>query len=75
VERPKFKAGQVAAEVKKAGFTKFRINPEHVELWRSEDAKNPAKGYGADVAGTWYWYESQINRCVELCVAAGDKYR
>lgn len=75
VERPKFRAGQVATEVKKAGFTKFRVNPEHVELWRTEDAKNPSKGYGVDVAGTWYWYESWINRCLELCKAAGEKYK
>jgi hypothetical protein len=75
VERPKFRPGQVVAEVKKAGFTKFRINPEHVELWKAEDAKNPSKGYGVNVAGTWYWYELWINRCLELCTAAGDKYK
>lgn len=75
VERPKFRAGQVVAELKKGGFSRFRINPEHLELWRAEDAKNPAKGYGADVAGTWYWYESWINRCIELCTTAEDRYR
>jgi len=75
VERPKFRPGQVVAKVKNAGFTKFRINPEHVDLWKAEDAKNFSKGYGVDVAGTWYWYESWINRCKELCTAAGDKYK
>lgn len=74
VERPKFLPKQVAAEVRKAGFPKFRIQPEHVEMWRSEDAKNPAKGYGTSVASAWYWYESWIKRCIELCKAAGDKY-
>lgn len=75
VERPKFRATQVVNEVKKAGFAKFRVNPEHVGLWKKEDAKNPARGYGVDVAGSWYWYESWIKRCVELCTAAGDKYK
>lgn len=75
VERPKFRATQVATEVRKVGFVKFRVNPEHVELWKREDAKNPAKGYGVDVAGSWYWYESWIKRCTELCTAAGDKYK
>jgi hypothetical protein len=75
VERPKFRAKQVAVEVRKAGFSKFRVNPEHVQLWKSEDAKNPAKGYGVDVAGSWYWYETWIKRCAELCTVAGDKYK
>jgi hypothetical protein len=75
VERPKFLAKHVVGEVRKAGFVKFRTNPEHVHMWRSEDAKNPAKGYGADVAGTWYWYESWCKRCIELCQAAGDKFK
>ena len=75
VERPKFRAGHVVSEIRKAGFGKFRTNPEHVELWKAADAKNPSKGYGVDVAGTWYWYDSWIKRCIELCTAAGDKYK
>lgn len=74
VERPKFLAKHVVAEVKKAGFQKFRTNPEHVSMWKSEDAKNPGKGFGVDVRGTWYWYENWVCRCIELCKAAGDKY-
>ncbi len=75
VERPKFRPAQVVAEVRKAGFQRFRIQPDHVDMWKAEDAKNPGKGYGVDVAGAWFWYESWIKRCVELCGAAGDKYR
>lgn len=75
VERPKYRATDVVAEVRKAGFKKFRISPEHVEMWKAEDAKNPAKGYGIEVQGTWYWYENWIERCIELCKTAGDKYR
>jgi hypothetical protein len=75
VERPKFLAKHIVAEVRKAGFAKFRTMPEHLRMWQSEDAKNPAKGYGADVAGTWYWYESWVKHCIGLCQAAGDKYK
>ena len=75
VERPKYRAKDVVAKVKEAGFGKFRIMPEHLDMWRAEDAKNTAKGYGVNVAGTWYWYESWIKRCIELCEAAGYKYR
>ena len=62
-------------EVRKAGFTKFRVQPDHVDMWKAEDAKNPAKGFGAQVEGAWYWYDTWIQRCVELCAAAGEKYR
>lgn len=74
VEKPKFRAKDVVAAVRKAGFSRFRISPEHVEMWRSEDAKNPGKGYGTDVQGAWYWYQSWIDRCIELCKLAGEKY-
>lgn len=75
VERPKFRAKDIVAEVHKAGFVKFRIQPDHLNMWRGEDAKNPAKGYGVEVQGAWYWYENWIYRCVELCQLAGDKYK
>jgi hypothetical protein len=74
VERPKFRAKDVVREVQEAGFKKFRVNPEHVDFWKTEDAKNPTKGYGTEVQGTWYWYQPWIDRCLELCRAAGYRY-
>lgn len=74
VERPKFRPYEVAAQIRKAGYPKFRPQPDHVEMWKSEDAKNPAKGYGVMVSGTWFWYETWILRCVELCKAAGSRF-
>jgi hypothetical protein len=74
VERPKFRAKDVVQAVRSAGFPKFRVSPEHVGFWRAEDAKNPAKGYGTDVQGTWYWYQSWIERCIGICRTAGDNY-
>ena len=75
VERPKFRAKDVVAAIRQAGFPRLRISPEHVMLWRTEDAKNPSKGFGVYVQGTWYWYQSWIDRCIELCKAAGDRYK
>jgi hypothetical protein len=75
VERRKFRAKDVVEEVHKAGFSKFRVQREHVDFWRAEDAKNSAKGFGVEVAGTWFWYEAWIKRCIELCAAAGATYR
>lgn len=75
VERRKFMAKNVVAALQKAGFSRFRVQPEHVQMWQTEDAKNPAKGYGTLVEGTWLWYQAWIDRCIELCSAAGERYR
>jgi len=75
VERPKYRAKDVVLTVQSAGFKGFRINPEHVNMWKSQDAKNPGKGYGVDVRGVWYWYQSWVDRCIKLCTKAGDTYR
>ncbi len=75
IERPKFRAKDVVDAVRAAGFARFTVFREHLEMWRSEDGKNPVKGFGVGVQGTWYWYQSWIDRCLELCEAAGDTYR
>jgi len=74
VEKPKYRAKDVVKEVRKAGFNKFRIGPEHIQMWRDEDARNPAKGFGVEIQGAWYWYENWIKRYIELCKVAGDRY-
>jgi hypothetical protein len=75
VEKPKFRATDVVNEVNKAGFSKFSVTKEHIRMWQAEDAKNPGKGFGTSVAGYWYWYESWVKRCIDLCQAAGDEYK
>jgi hypothetical protein len=75
IEKPKFRPSDVVAAVNAAGFAKFRITPEHSNMWKSDDAKKDGKGYGVNIAGVWYWYQAWIDRCIELCKAAGDKYK
>ena len=75
VEKPKFRAKDVVNAVRSAGFNHFRVSPEHVRLWKAEDAKNMGKGYGVDVQGVWYWYQNWIDRCLELCKASPEKYK
>ena len=75
VERPKYRAKDVVAAVRLAGFGRFRVQPEHLAFWKAEDAKKQGKGYGVDVQGSWYWYRNWIDRCIDLCRDAGDKYR
>ena len=68
VERPKFRPHEVVTAVQKAGFPKFRRQPDHVDMWKAEDGKNPGKGYGVMVSGTWFWYQLWIDRCIERFV-------
>jgi hypothetical protein len=75
VERPKYRAKDVVAEVHKAGYRKFRASAEHIYMWKAEDAKNSGKGYGVDVQGSWFWYQSWIERCIDLCKSAGERYK
>jgi TfoX/Sxy family transcriptional regulator of competence genes len=75
VEKKKYRPSDIVKAVKETGFSKFRVGPEHVKMWKSEDAKNLGKGYGAQVAGVWYWYESWLEKCLELCEKAGDRYK
>ena len=74
-EKKKYRPLEVANAVRMAGFAKFRFNKEHLDMWKTEDAKNPAKGYGVEVSGTWFWYQSWVDRCLQLCAEAGDKYK
>ena len=75
VEKPKFLPSQVANTVQDAGFPKFRVQPEHVSLWQAEKAKQAGKGYGVEVSGTWYWYRSWVDFCIQHCQESGDKYK
>jgi Protein of unknown function (DUF3644) len=75
VERTKYRASDVVAEVRKAGFDRYKVQPEHLNMWRLEDAKNSSKGFGVDIAGSWYWYQSWVDRCIELCKADEHRYR
>jgi hypothetical protein len=75
VEKPKFLPSAVVKKVQAAGFKKFRVTPEHAQMWKAEDAKKDGKGFGVQLEGAWYWYQNWIDRCIELCTAIGDKYK
>lgn len=74
VEKPKFRPKDVVARVRAAGYPRFRVQPDHLDFWKQEDAKRPEKGFGVDISGAWYWYESWVQRCIELCKESHAKY-
>ena len=73
-ERPKFLPSAVVKLMQEAGFLKFKI-PTHTRLWQDVDAKNPSKGYGVKVEGTWYWYQLWVDFVKRHCIENASTYR
>jgi hypothetical protein len=74
VERPKYRPSHVVQVMQDEGFHRFSIQ-RHTDLWQALDAKDPAKGYGIDIEGVWYWYSRWVDLVREHCEAEGDRYR
>jgi hypothetical protein len=66
VERPKFLPSQIVLMMREEGYGWFSMQT-HTELWRKLDAKDPVKGLGVRLAGTWYWYSSWVETVREHC--------
>lgn len=65
-EKEKFLPGDVVKMMNAEGFMEFRIH-EHTTLWKKMDAKNQSKGWGTQVAKTWYWYPSWVDEVRKHC--------
>lgn len=63
-ERPKYLPSEIVAKAKAAGFGHFELY-DHTQLANQLDARSPAKGYGVNVAGKWYWYEGWFEKVFE----------
>jgi hypothetical protein len=60
--------------MKAEGFRRFGPH-QHTLLWRALGAKDPAKGFGALIAGKhWYWYERWVKVVLEHCIEKRDLY-
>jgi len=65
-ERRKYRPLSIVNAMKDKGYTKFSMTT-HTNLWKSMDAKNPTRGFGAKIEGTWYWYEQWLVKVEEYC--------
>lgn len=72
-ERPKWLPSQIVAQMKAEGFLKFGMI-QHIDLWKSRDAKNTAKGYGVQLAKTWYWYDTWLTEVRKYCTENAGPY-
>jgi hypothetical protein len=63
VERPKYTASHIVEAMRKDGYTGFTLYGKggFVEFWKKLDGKSPGKGYGVQIAGIWYWYETMMS--------------
>ena len=73
-ERPKWLPSQIVAKLKAEGFPKFAMH-QHADLWKSRNAKGPGKGYGVQLAKTWYWYDSWLAEVRKYCTENAGRYR
>jgi hypothetical protein len=73
-ERPKWLPSEIVAKVRTEGFLRFRMN-DHTDIWKNRDAKNTSKGYGVQVAKTWYWYDTWLAEVRKHCNENAGTYR
>ncbi|MEL6729395.1 MAG: DUF3644 domain-containing protein [Pseudomonadota bacterium] len=73
VERPKFTASQIVAQMKDEGFADFSLYGKggFVEVWQGLDGKNPALGFGVHIAGLWYWYDKMVGEVRAILTQRG----
>ena len=74
VERTKFLPSEIVAIVKKEGYPRFGMQ-HHTDLWQASDAKNPGRGFGCQVAKTWYWYETWLDVVRQHCADNAAQYQ
>ena len=73
-EKRKYLPSDVCKKMQENGYPKFN-SYQHTMLWKEMNAKNPKKGFGTQVAKTWYWYDNWIQIVENHCKESGDKYK
>jgi hypothetical protein len=76
VDKKRYTPGDVVKIMKKEGYKKFDIT-RHTELWKSLDARDPAKGFGKKgmYKGTWEWFEPWVDRVRAHCQEHAARYQ
>lgn len=75
VNKVRFPPSKVVEKVQAAGYRKFRVH-HHTDLWKRLKAKNLGKGYGCiGDYGNWVWFDSWIEKVIEHCEQAGERFR
>lgn len=72
-EKPKYLPSQIVDLMQEQGYQLFNQH-KHTQLWKSKDAKNRSKGFGVQVAKTWYWYDSWLSEVNKHCEENSETY-
>ena len=74
-ERKKYLPKQIVGLMNGEGYVRFKTH-HHTNLWKSMNAKDSSKGYGALVAGQhWHWYECWVDEVRRHCKENEGNYR
>lgn len=73
-ERTKLRASDIVKTIQDEGYRSFNMH-HFIKCWQSIDGRNPEKGLGVDVAGSWYWYEEMIEEVRKYCKQVGNRFR
>lgn len=73
-EKPKYLPNGIVSIMKKEGYPKFNVTA-HTNFWKDNDAKNESKGYGVQIAKTWYWYEPWVEEVRKHCATCKQRYQ
>jgi len=73
-EKKKYSPKQIVEQMRSDGYPKYKIH-NHTDLWKSVDARNSSKSYGARVVKTWYWYDNWLNEVRKHCAESGNRYK
>lgn len=66
VERHKYLPSEIVRLMKNEGYSRFNMH-HHTQFWKMKDAKKSGKGYGVQIAHTWYWYERWVDEVRNHC--------
>jgi hypothetical protein len=72
-EKKKYLPKHIVKLMQERGYSKFKIH-NHTKLWKEKDARNPAKNYGVNVEGKWYWYEHWLKEVEEYCKKNKERF-
>ena len=73
VEKPKYAATEIVNAMQSEGYEKFKIR-DHTDFWKTKDGKTPSKGFGCEIGGRWFWYDSWVNEVRYHCINNKDKF-
>jgi len=73
-EKPKYLPSRILEIMHNKGFVKFRMH-QHTQLWKEKDAKDRNKGFGTQVAKSWYWYKNWVDEVEKHCIENAENYR